>query len=57
MLGWTLTFLFLAIVAAYLGFLGLGGVAASLVKIAAFAFAILVAVSSLIGLLRSEPPA
>jgi uncharacterized membrane protein YtjA (UPF0391 family) len=56
MLGWTLTFLFLAIVAAYLGFLGLGGIAASLVKFVSLVFAILVAVSSLIGLLRSEPP-
>ena len=56
MLGWTLTFLFLAVVAAYLGFFGLGGIAASLVKIAAFVFAILVAISGLIGLLRSEPP-
>ncbi len=49
MLGWTLTFLFLAIVAAYLGFLGLGGVAASLVKFAFFVFAVLVAASGLIG--------
>jgi len=56
MLGWTLTFLFLAIVAAYLGFFGLGGMAASLVKIAALVFAVLVAVSSLIVLLRTEPP-
>ncbi len=44
--GWTLTFLFLAIVAAYLGFFGLGGVAASPV----------LAGSSVIGLLRSELP-
>jgi uncharacterized membrane protein YtjA (UPF0391 family) len=56
MLGWTLTFLFLALVAAYLGFFGLGGFAASLVKIAALGFGILVAISGLIGLLRSEPP-
>jgi uncharacterized membrane protein YtjA (UPF0391 family) len=56
MLGWTLTFLFLAIVAAYLGFFGLGGMAATLVKFAFFAFAILVAASGLLGLLRSEPP-
>ena len=56
MLGWTLTFLFLAIVAGYLAFFGLGGIAASLVKVAAFVFAVLVAVSSLIGLLRTEPP-
>ncbi len=56
MLGWTLTFLFLAVVAAYLGFFGLGGMAASLVRIAFLIFVILLAGSSLIGLLRSEPP-
>ena len=56
MLGWTLTFLFLAVVAAYLGFFGLGGMAASLVKIAFAVFMILFAGSSLIGLLRMQPP-
>jgi uncharacterized membrane protein YtjA (UPF0391 family) len=34
MLGWTLTFLFLAMVAAYLAFFGLGGIAALLVRMA-----------------------
>ncbi len=57
MLGWTLTFLFLAAVAAYLGFFGLGGMAATLVKIAFAVFVVLLAGSSLIGLLRTEPPA
>lgn len=57
MLGWTLTFLFLAVVAAYLGFFGLGGMAATLVKIAFAVFVVLLAGSSLIGLLRTEPPA
>ena len=56
MLGWTLTFLFLAIVAAYPGFLGLGESRQTLVKFVSFVFAILVAISNLIGVLRSEPP-
>ncbi|MDE2476242.1 MAG: DUF1328 domain-containing protein [Alphaproteobacteria bacterium] len=57
MLGWTLTFLFLAVVAAYLGFFGLGGMAAILVKFAFAVFVILLAGAGLIGLLRTEPPA
>jgi uncharacterized membrane protein YtjA (UPF0391 family) len=56
MLGWTLTFLFLAVVAAYLGFFGLGGMAGWLVRGAFVIFMVLLAGSSLIGLLRSEPP-
>ena len=57
MVGWTLTFLFLAAVTAYLGFFGLGGMAATLVKIAFTVFVVLLAGSGLIGLLRTEPPA
>jgi uncharacterized membrane protein YtjA (UPF0391 family) len=57
MLGWSLTFLFLTIVSAYLAFFGLGGVAASLVKLVFVVFLILLAGSGLIGLLRTEPPA
>lgn len=57
MLGWTLTFLFLAVVAAYLAFFGLGGMAATLVKFAFILFVVLFAGTSLIGLLRTEPPA
>ena len=57
MLGWTLTFLFLAVVAAYLGFFALGGMAALLIRALFAVFLILLAGSSLIGLLRSEPPA
>ena len=56
MLGWTLTFLFLALVAAYLAFFGLGGMAATLVKFAFTVFVVLLAGSGLIGLLRTEPP-
>jgi len=56
-LGWTLTFLFLAVVAAYLAFFGLGGMAATLVKFAFILFVVLLAGTSLIGLLRTEPPA
>lgn len=56
-LGWTLTFLFLAVVAAYLGFFGLGGMAATLVKFAFAVFVVLLAGAGLIGLLRTEPPA
>ena len=56
MFGWTLTFLFLTVVSAYLAFFGLGGMAATLVKIAFVVFLALLAGSGLIGLLRSEPP-
>lgn len=56
MLGWSLTFLFLALVSAYLGFLGLAGMAATLVKLATAVFLLLLAGTTLIGVLRSEPP-
>lgn len=56
-LGWVLTFLFLTVVAAYLSFFGLSGMAATLVKIVFVVFAVLFAATSLIGLLGTEPPA
>ena len=56
MLGWTLTFLFLALVAAYFGFFALGGMAASLIRILFVIFVLLLAGSGLAGLLKSEPP-
>ena len=56
MLGWSVTFLVLALVSAYLGFFGLGGLAAVLVKLLLVVFLILLAASGLLGLIRDEPP-
>ena len=46
MLGWALTFLVLALAAAYLGLFALAGVAAALAKIFAIIFAVLLIVSA-----------
>ena len=56
MYGWAATFLVLSLVAAYLGFFGLGGLAAVLVKLLLVVFLILLAASGLLGLIRDEPP-
>jgi uncharacterized membrane protein YtjA (UPF0391 family) len=57
MYGWALTFLVLAVVAGYLGFVGLGGLAAELVRFLCVVFLILLAGTGLLGLIRDEPPA
>ena len=57
MYGWALTFFILAVVSAYLGFVGLGGLAAELVKLLCIVFVILLAGTGLLGLIRDEPPA
>ena len=56
MFGWALTFFVLAAVAAYMGFFGLTGIAAEFVKLLFVMFLILLAGSSLLGLIRDEPP-
>jgi uncharacterized membrane protein YtjA (UPF0391 family) len=56
MFGWSVTFFVLALIAAYLGFIGLVGVAAVFVKLLALAFLLLLAGAGLIGLVRGEPP-
>lgn len=49
MIGWALTFLLLALVAAYLGFFSLAGAAAILAKVFLAIFLILLVVSALTG--------
>ena len=57
MYGWALTFFVLALVAGCLGFIGLGGLAAELVRLLCVIFLILLAGTGLLGLIRDEPPA
>ena len=56
MYGWALTFFVLASVAAYLGFFGLAGLAAEFVKLLFVVFFVLLAGTSLLGLIQDEPP-
>src|ERR1700685_1259586 len=56
MLSWALTFLILALVAGFLGFFGLAGLAAGIAKILLFAFLILFLISALSGALRGRAP-
>ena len=54
MFGWAAAFFILAVVAAYLGFFGLVGLAAVFVKLLFVVFLILFAVSGLLGWIRGE---
>lgn len=56
MIGWALTFLLLALVAGFLGFFGLAGMAAGIAKVLLFAFVILFLISALSGALRGQAP-
>ena len=56
MIGWALTFLLLALVAGFLGFFGLAGMAAGIAKMLLLAFVILFLVSALSGALRGQAP-
>ena len=56
MLGWALTFLVLALVAGFLGFFGLAGMAAAVAKALLFAFVILFLVSALSRAMRGRAP-
>jgi uncharacterized membrane protein YtjA (UPF0391 family) len=56
MFGWAVTFLILAVIAAYLGFFGLAGLAAVIVKFLLFIFLILLAGSGLLSLIRRKAP-
>ena len=55
MLGWALTFLVLALVAAYMGFFALVGVAADAAKLLLIVFVVLLIVSAFSGALRGRP--
>ena len=56
MLGWALTFFLLAVVAAYLGFFALAGLAAVIAKVCLFLFLILLIAGAASGALRGRPP-
>ena len=55
MLGWALTFLVVAIIAAYLGFGGIAVASAGIAKLLFFVFLVLFAVTLLAGLIRGRP--
>ncbi len=56
MLGWALTFLIVALIAAVLGFGGIAGFAVEIAKIIFFVAIILFLVSALVGLFRGRSP-
>ena len=55
MLGWAFAFFILALIAAYMGFYALMGVAAVIAKLLLLVFLILLVVSALSGALRGRP--
>jgi uncharacterized membrane protein YtjA (UPF0391 family) len=56
MLGWSLTFLILALVAGLLGFAGLAGAAAGIAKILFYVFLVLLVISFLARAMRGQSP-
>ena len=56
MLGWALTFLVIALIAAVLGFGGIAGFAVEIAKIIFFVAIILFVISAIIGLIRGRTP-
>jgi uncharacterized membrane protein YtjA (UPF0391 family) len=56
MLGWAVTFLIVALVAAVLGFGGIAGVAVEAAKLVFFAAVILFAISAVVGLVGGRAP-
>ena len=56
MLGWALTFLVVALIAAVLGFGGVAGVAIEIAKIIFFVAIALFLISAIIGLVRRRSP-
>jgi len=55
MLGWALTFLVVAIIAAFFGFGGIAVASAGIAKLLFFVFVVLFAVALLAGLIRGRP--
>jgi uncharacterized membrane protein YtjA (UPF0391 family) len=55
MLGWALTFLVVAIIAAFFGFGGIAIASAGIAKMLFFIFVVLFAVTLLAGLIRGRP--
>ena len=56
MLGWAITFLIVALVAAVLGFGGIAGTAVEIAKLVFFVAIVLFAISAAVGLLRGRNP-
>jgi len=56
MLGWALTFLVVALIAAVLGFGGIAGMSMEIAKIIFFVAILLFAISAVVGLLRGRSP-
>jgi uncharacterized membrane protein YtjA (UPF0391 family) len=56
MIGWAITFLLIALVAAVLGFGGIAGVAIELAKIVFFVAVVLFVIAAVIGLVRGRAP-
>lgn len=56
MLGWALTFLVVALIAAALGFGGIAGASAGIAQILFFVFIVLFAVAMIARALRGQPP-
>ena len=56
MLGWALTFLVIALIAAVLGFGGIAGFAVEIAKIIFFAAIILFVISAVVALIRGRSP-
>ena len=56
MIGWAITFLIIALIAAVLGFGGIAGVAVEFAKILFFVAIILFAIAAVVGLVRGRAP-
>ncbi len=56
MLGWALTFLVIALIAAALGFGGIAGTSAGIAQILFFVFIALFVVTMIVRALRGQPP-
>jgi uncharacterized membrane protein YtjA (UPF0391 family) len=56
MLGWAVTFLIVALVAALFGFGGIAGTAVEIAKLIFFVAIVLFAISAVIGLVRGRSP-
>jgi uncharacterized membrane protein YtjA (UPF0391 family) len=56
MLGWAITFLIVALVAAVLGFGGIAGAAIDIAKIIFFVAIVLFAISAVVALMRGRSP-
>jgi uncharacterized membrane protein YtjA (UPF0391 family) len=56
MLGWAVTFLVIALIAALLGFGGIAGLSMEIAKIIFFVAIILFAIAAIVGLFRGRTP-